>query len=94
MSNTRVRSLPPEVVPDALIAASQFAEMGGHLTLESPFGNDPLAGRDGLIAECNHQFNQQYPDLSVVFHAISNNECSPFIESVKLYIRLTEALAI
>ena len=94
MANARTRRLPSEIIPDAHIATSQFVDIGGHLTLESHFGNDPLAGRDGLIAECNRQFHQQYPDLSMVFHAISNNNCNPIIESVKLYIRLTEVLAI
>ena len=73
MANARTRRLPSEIIPDAHTATSQFVDMGGHLTLESHFGNDPLAGGDGLIAECNRQFHQQYPDLSMVFHAISNN---------------------
>eukprot|EP00731_Ephydatia_muelleri_P029398 Em0020g1042a len=94
MANARTRRLPSEIIPDAHFATSQFVDMGGHLTLESHFGNDPLAGRNCLIAERNRQFHQQYPDLSMVFHAISNNNCNPFIESVKLYIHLTEALAI
>ena len=94
MANARTRRLPSEIIPDAHFATSQFVDMGGHLTLESHFGNDPLAGRNGLIAERNRQFHQQYPDLSMVFHAISNNNCNPFIESVKLYIHLREALAI
>ena len=81
MANARTRRLPSEIIPDAHFATSHF-------------GNDPLAGRNCLIAERNRQFHQQYPDLSMVFHAISNNNCNPFIESVKLYIHLTEALAI
>ena len=79
MANARTRRLPSEIIPDAHIATSKFVDMGGHLTLESHFGNDPLAGRDGLIAERNRQFHLQYPDLSMVFHAISNNNCNPFI---------------
>eukprot|EP00731_Ephydatia_muelleri_P015819 Em0009g243a len=58
MANARTRRLPSEIIPDAHFATSQFVDMGGHLTLESHFGNDPLAGRNGLIAERNRQFHQ------------------------------------
>ena len=62
VASARTRRLPFEIIPDdAHITTSQFVDVGGHLTLESHFGNDPLAGRDGIIAERNRQFHQQYP---------------------------------
>jgi hypothetical protein len=45
--------------------------MGGHLTLESHFGNGPLAGRDGLIAEQNRQLQQQYPQTCSRYFMLS-----------------------
>ena len=62
-----------------LISQYLICGHGGHLTQESHFGNDPLAGNYGLIAERNRQFHQQYPDLSTVFHTISNNNCTLFV---------------
>ena len=63
MANARTRRLPSEIIPDAHIATSQFVDMGGHLTLESHFGNDPLAGRDGLLLSAIVNFTKKISRL-------------------------------
>ena len=43
-SKSHAMKLPAAIVPEYDTAVSQFESMGGHLTLVSQFGIDPLAG--------------------------------------------------
>ena len=74
MAKSKTVRLPPAIIPEAETVVSRF-EVGGHITWESPFGHDPLAGGD-RNAERNMQFQQCFPDFSSVLHSICNNDYS------------------
>ena len=88
MSHSQSVILPSETIPEMQAAVANFRAMGGHLTMESHFGHDPLAERQDQLAERTCQF-QQYSDLSSIFHNITNGDCKPFEECVQFYISLT-----
>ena len=91
--SSRTVKLPEGIIPECEAAVAEFTSSGGHLTISSAFGNDPLANREDLLDERNQHFRQQFPDYSPVFHAISNGNCGPLAECIKLYICLTERLS-
>ena len=92
MSHSQSVILPNETIPETQAAVANFRAMGGHLTMESHFGSDPLAERQDQLAERTRQFQQQYSDLSTIFHNITNGDCKPFEECLQFYIRLTKNL--
>ena len=65
MAKSKTVKLPLAIIPEAETVVSRF-EVGGHITWESPFGHDPLAGGD-RNAERNMQFQQCFSDFSSVF---------------------------
>ena len=93
MSNSRAVKLPSDTIPDVQKVMTYYKQNGGTITRDSHFGQDPLAGKVHLTTEHMTRFQQQFPDLSPVFHTIYNNDCNMFKSCLKLYIRLTEELS-
>ena len=50
----------PSLVSDPEEAVQRFESHGGHLTLFSPFGQDPLKGRDDLMRTKDEEFYEKY----------------------------------
>ena len=89
MSNSRAVKLPSDTIPDVQTVITYYEQNGGTITRDSHFGQDPLAGNIHLTTE---RIQQQFPDLSPVFHTNCNNDCNMYKSCLKLYIRLTEEL--
>lgn len=90
--NNQVVCVDPVVVPEPEDAVQQFESHGGHLTLFSPFGQDPLGERVDLVALREGEFHQQYPDFTSFFHTVVNNDYSRFREGLLFLIDVSKRL--
>ena len=70
MSNSRAVKLPSDTIPDVQTEITYYEQNGGTITRDSHFGQDPLAGKVHFTTEHMTRFQQQFPDLSPVFHTI------------------------
>ena len=75
--------LDPVLVPEPLDAVQQFEVHGGHLTLFSAFGRNPLEDREDLI-KAKEDFYKKYPDFDCFFYTVVNNDYSLFCDSLLL----------
>ena len=76
-------------VPEPNTAIRMFEAHGRHLTLFSPFGEDPLVGQPRLAAEREAVFHQQYPDFAPFFHTIVNGDNSLFKDGLLYFIQIS-----
>ena len=76
-------------LPSPQEAVEMFEAHGGHLTLFSPFGQDPLAGHSQLIAEREDKFNERYPDFAPFFSTVVNGDNSLFRSGLLYFIQLS-----
>ena len=75
----------PCMVPEPDDAVQQFEMHGGHLTLFSAFGRDPLEDREDLIKARKEDFCRKYPEFGCFFYMVVNNDYSLFHEGLVLY---------
>ena len=68
--NDRAVRVEPRLVPEPRDAVQEFESLGGHLTLFSPFGEDPLKDRVDLISQRDAKYFARYPDFGPIFHSL------------------------
>lgn len=90
ISNNQVDRIDPSIVPTAAEALRSFEEDGGHISHESSFGEDPLAGDTSLI---KLRDAQRYPTLDSFFHQLVNGDTNPFKEGLLFFIHLTQTFS-
>ena len=74
--NDSIVRVEPHLVPELRDAVQQFESLGGHLTLFSPFGEDPLKDRADLISQRETEYS--IPDFGPIFHSLVNGDCNLF----------------
>lgn len=79
-------------IPDPLDALQSFEASGGHLTVFSNFGNDPLKCHPELVEEREHSFCSRYPDFNHFFSSVVNGEFCFFREGLLHFIDLSHQL--
>lgn len=90
--NNQVMPLDPALVPEPEDAVQQFEAHGGHLTLFSAFGRDPLEDREDLIKAREEDFYRKYPDFGCFFYTVVNNDYSLFREGLLFFIDVSKRL--
>jgi hypothetical protein len=59
-------------------AVRHFESCGGHLTVFSPFGEDPLKENPQMANERERQYSERFPDFSIFFHSVVNGDFDLF----------------
>ena len=90
--NSQVMPVDPALVLEPDDAVISFEAHGGHLTLFSSFGHDPLCHRDDLIKLREEQFFSCFPDFSRFFHTVVNNDMSLFREGLLFFVSVSKRL--
>ena len=74
-----------QLLPDPQDAVAHMESLGSRLTVFSPFGTDPLEGREDLISRREAMFSAKYPDFGPFFYSAVNGDYSLFREGL-LYL--------
>ena len=90
--NDRTVQVEPYLVPEPRDAVAQFESLGGHLTLFSPFGEDPLKDRADLISQKEREYFAQNPDFGPIFHSLVNSGSNLFRCGLLLLIQASKRL--
>ena len=90
--NDRTVRVDSSLVPEPRDAVAQFESLGGHLTLFSPFGEDPLKDRADLISQRETEYFVQYPDFGPIFHTLVNGDSNLFRCGLLLLIQVSKRL--
>ena len=86
----QVMPVDSSLVSDPKEAVQRFESHGGHLTLFSPFGQDPLKGRDDLMRANNEEIYEKYPDFARFFSSVANNDYTLFREGLLFLLMLVD----
>lgn len=83
------KKLSEDLLPNSIVAANMYLqEMGSSLTTPTTFGIYPfLTEEDCAYAE--QSFIDQFPDLSVLYNSVINNNYRNFQEAVMCLINIT-----
>lgn len=81
------------VIPDSVNAVDLFQSYGGHLTLFSDFGEDPLGDDAQKIPQREEQFKQHYVDFTQFFYTVVNGDYHLFRRGLLFFIELSSRLA-
>jgi len=57
--NNQAKPIDPSLVPEVDVAVRMYEENGGHITLFSDFGRDPLLQRQDLCSLRSQRFKEQ-----------------------------------
>ena len=90
--NDQTVQVDPRMLPEPSDAVEQFESFGGHLTLFSPFGEDPLQDRDDLVSQREADFLTQYPDFGPFFYSVVNGDYTLFRSGLLFLIQVSKRL--
>ena len=90
--NNHAVPIDPRLLPERDDAIQQFESFGGHLTLFSPFGRDPLEGRMDLTNRREAEFQGRYPDFGSFFYTVVNSDYSLFRQGLMYLIDISKHL--
>lgn len=83
-----LNKISEDLLPNSTAAANMYLqEMGSTLTTPTTFGIYPFQ-----IEDCTHaeqSFNEQFPDLSILYNSVANNNYRDFQEAVMCLIHTT-----
>ena len=86
--NNHAVPIAPHLIPDPDTAVQSAS--GGHLTMFSPFGQDPLRDRADLVSQTESNFLRRYPDYEQFFYTAVNGDFSIFCEGLLHLIDLSK----
>ena len=92
MRNNNAALIDPRLLPDRDDAVQRFESFGGHLTLFSPFGYDPLEDRPDLISQRETEFYRRYPDFGPFFYTVVNGDYLLFHQGLLFLIDISKCL--
>lgn len=82
------KKINEDLLPNATVANMYLCEMGSSLTTPTMFGIYPfLTEEDCACAE--QSFIEEFPDLTVLYNSIINNDYRKFQEAVMCLINIT-----
>ena len=90
VSRSNLTTLPMHYVPTTDQAIRLFIDNGGHLTLQSLFGVDPLSDFPQMQLLRERDFQSQYPSTANIFQDILHSNGSIFKDYIQYFIHLTE----
>ncbi len=90
--NNHAATIDPSVVPDTLAGVSLYEREGGHLTMPSVYGRDPLSDSPGLLAQRKALMESNLPSPEQLFSWTVNGSYQPFGDSLKYMIDVTNRL--
>lgn len=73
--NNQAKDINHHLVPETDTAVRQFEGFGGHLTIFSSFGEDPLKDSSELFTQRQSLFNRRYSDFGPFFYSVVNGPC-------------------
>jgi len=91
--NSQAVMINSDHIPDAEAAVADFESNGGHLTVFSAFGEDPLQQNPLLIAQREAEFCRVFPTFSDIFHNVVNGDFYLFREGLLCFIDISERLS-
>ena len=91
--NNQVVPVPLHTLPEATDAIQSFEDLGGHLTLFSPFREDPLQGRPHMMSQRETLFRERYPAFDAFFHTVANSDTSLFSAGLLFFISVSKHVA-
>ena len=80
--NNQTKRLDLHLLPAVEEAVELYESHGGHLTLLSEFGEDPLSSRNDLLQLREARFFECYPSFDEIFHGVVNNDKTLFREGI------------
>ena len=91
--NNQAKPVDPSLIPNSDNAIRMYESYGGHITLWSDFGKDPLSDRRDLSNMREDKFFEQYPRFDEIFHTIVNNNGTLFHDGLLCFIDVSMQLA-
>ena len=88
--NDNTVQISSSLIPEPDEAVQLFESKGGHITLFSPFGRDPLETRPDLYSQRNLKFIERYSDFQPFFHTVVNGDYSLFREGLLYFISVSK----
>lgn len=85
--------LRPQDVPTTEQAIAMYEAIGGRLTRESTFGNDPLRDNPFLVGERERLFQESNPDVDYIHGNLANGYAVHFETAVLSFIDITKRLS-
>ena len=89
-THNQVMPVDPSLVSDPEEAVQWFESHGGHLTLFSPFGQDPLKDRDDLMRASDKDFYDKYPDFERFLSSVVNDDYNLFREGILFFTEVVD----
>jgi len=93
IQNNQAKTIEPSIIPDTDDAVQMYESHGGHITLFSDFGKDPLSERRDLLNLREEKFFERYPRFDEIFHTVVNNNRTLFHDGLLYFIDVSMQLA-
>ena len=90
--NNQAVKIDSSIIPEPSDALKSFEDHGGHITLFSPFGHDPLESHSNLYQERESKFIDQYPEFGLFFYSVVNGDYSMFRQGLLCFIVISKEL--
>ena len=90
--NNQAMPVHNSLVPDPDEAVEMYQSYGGHITLESVFGHDPLRIRQDLLELREVIFFNHCSNFEEIFHSVLNFEQRLFRSSLLCFTDISKQL--
>ena len=91
--NNQAKPVDTSLIPNADDAVQMYESYGGHITLFSDFGKDPLSKRRDLSSLREERFFDQYPRFGDIFHTVVNDNRTLFHDALLSFIDISFQIA-
>ena len=82
-----------QLIKDPTTILEEYRQLGGNITVFSPFGEDPLKNRPDLLAIREKGFFERYTGFEQFFYSVVNGDLSLFKEGLLFFIDVTIRLS-
>ena len=89
--NNQAAQIDAHLIPEPIEALQLFESHGGHITVFSPFGQDPLEERPDLSSQREARFLERFPDFGPFFHSAVNNDFTLFRAGLLYFIDVSKS---